>query len=201
MVRTLITQLALLGALILGVILAGDLDEIFSSALNRWLILGIFALALVAAIWEVVGATRGRPNRYKGRRRDQKVLKYMTRLLSSEEQCVMSSNDLSWVKGKARSALFNKAKMGSLTLLMPKPNQLSQELEAEGAKALYYGGDDYKFRSRFTLVNPDRSDARVAIGYGSEDAHVIRVIQTKDDPAIHLVEDLFSLLKRSDVAK
>ncbi|UTX52076.1 hypothetical protein [Leucobacter aridicollis] len=192
-----ITQLALLGALILGVILAGDLDEIFSSALNTGLILGTLALAIVAAIWEIVGATRGRPHKYKGRRRDEKILKYMTRLLSSEEQCVMSSNDLSWVKGKARTALFTKAKKESLTLLMPKPTQLSQELEKQGATAFYYGDDDYKFRSRFTLVNPDRSDARVAIGYGTSDAHVIRVIQTKDDPAIHLVEDLFSLLKRS----
>ncbi|MCL6424056.1 hypothetical protein Bequi_11815 [Brachybacterium sp. JHP9] len=197
MTRTILTQLTLLIAFIAGVFLAGDIREVFSSAANTIIVIAALVLTVASAVCEIVGTAQDLPRTFKGRKRDAKILKYMTRLLSTNEQCVISSNDLSWVKNEAEIALINKARDGSLHLLMPAPNSLSKTLTSQGAVAYYYGTDGNRFRSRFTLINPGRSDARVAIGYGTKDAHRIQIIQAKDNPALHLVEDLYDFIKRT----
>ncbi|MFB9651958.1 hypothetical protein [Pseudarthrobacter oxydans] len=196
MLRTILTQLAAFSAVVASVLLANDLKIV---ADTPWkLILGAIVLlvAAVAAIWEIIGTFRSRPVRYRGDRRDEKILKRMTKILRTQERCVISSNDLSWVKGKARDVLFDKASKRSLTLVMPCANKLSSDLVDKGAVAYYYGDEEFRFASRFTLVNQSRSDAWVAIGHGTKNEHTIRTIDSKDDPAIHLADDLFRLVRR-----
>jgi hypothetical protein len=196
MLRTILTQLATFLAVVASVLLANDVKSV---ADTPWkIVLGIIVLlvALVAAIWEIVGTHKSRPIRYRGDRRDEKILKHMIKLLRTQEHCVISSNDLSWVKGDARDVLFAKASKNSLTLVMPRANELSSDLEDKGAVAYYYGDEEFKFASRFTLVNHSRSDAWVAIGHGTKNEHTIRTIDSKDDPAIHLADDLFRLVRR-----
>lgn len=202
--RTILTQLAAFLAVVASVLLANDLKTV---AETPWkLILGILVLliAAVAALGEIIGTFRSSPIRYRGVRRDEKILKRMTKILRTQENCVISSNDLSWVKGKALEALSKKASNNSLTLVMPRANMISRDLVDKGAVAYYYGDEEFKFASRFTLVNHSRSDAWVVIGHGTKQEHTMRMIDSKDDPAIHLADDLFRLVKRhvmSEIAK
>lgn len=201
MCRTILTQVAAFLAVVASIFIANDLKTV---ADTPWkLILGIIVLvvAAAAALTEVIGTFRSSPIRYRGDRRDEKILKHMTKMLRTQEHCVMSSNDLSWVKGEARGVLLDKAEKRSLTLVMPRSNKLSSELVARGAVAYYYGDEEFKFASRFTLVNPARSDAWVAIGHGTKGEHTIRKIDSKDDPAIHLADDLFRLVRRRAMAE
>lgn len=196
MIRTILTQLTAFLALVASILLANDLKSLVETPWK--LVLGIVVLlvAILAATWEVIGTAKSRPIRFRGKKRDVKILKYMTKMLRTQEQCVISSNDLSWVKGEARDVLLEKAAKKSLTLVMPRENELSAELTDSGAVAYYYGDEEFKFASRFTLVNHSRSDAWVAIGHGTKNEHTIRAIDSKDDPAIHLADDLYRLVRR-----
>ncbi|MDP9695386.1 UNVERIFIED_ORG: hypothetical protein J2X79_002963 [Arthrobacter globiformis] len=196
MLRTILTQLAALLATVASVLLANDLKTLVDTPWKLFLGLIVLLVAAVAAIWEIFGTFRSRPIRYRGDGRDEKILKHMTKMLRTQEQCVISSNDLSWVKGEMREVLIDKASKKSLTLVMPRANELSSDLEDKGAVAYYYGDEEFKFASRFTLVNQSRSDAWVAIGHGTTNEHTIRTIDSKDDPAIHLADDLFRLVRR-----
>ncbi|MGO1806764.1 MAG: hypothetical protein ACTH01_04290 [Micrococcaceae bacterium] len=197
MTRIVVVQLAALSALVVTIFLSADLNALSETPWKQVLVVATIVLAAVAAIFELTDATRSRPKQFRGRKRNEKILKYMIELLSTEEHCVISSNDLSWVETKARETLIRKASNNSLTLLMPRPNAISEELAGFGAKTHYYGNEDFKFLSRFTLINAGRSDGRVAIGFSSHDSHKIRMFEAKDDPAVHLAEDLFELVKRS----
>lgn len=197
MVRTILTQLGALAALVVSVVLAGDFPQLADSPWKSVIVALAVVVAVSLAAWEVFGTWRNLPIRYRGKKRDANVLKYMTKLLSFDGQCVMSSNDLSWATGDAEHALIKKAREGSLTLIMPSPNKLSTDLEEEGANAHYYGNEEFKFLSRFTLVNASRADAWVAIGHGTNGEHTIREISLKEDPTVHLANDLVRLVKRT----
>ncbi len=93
--------------------------------------------------------------------------------------------------------MVEKAQQRSLVLVMPMRNILSSELESKGAVAYYYGDDDFKFSSRFTLVNYSRADAWIAIGFGDNSGHTIREVHKRDDPTVFLADDLIRLAKRS----
>lgn len=200
MTRTALAHAAALAALVLSVLLAADLETLFKSSLKSVVLVLAVLLALGLAVWDLIGAKRDRPIRYRGKKRSAKILKYMTKLLRFDGQCVMSSNDLSWVAGEARDALFEKARQKSLVLVMPCRNEVSQELERAGAEAYYYGDQDFRFRSRFTLVNPSRADAWVAIGHGDSAVHTIREVHAESDPTLYLADDLYRLAKRRTTA-
>lgn len=197
MARTVITQTSAFLAVLAGIFLSNDVETILEQPWKLNLGVLVVIAALAAALWEIVGASKSRPVRFSGHRRDEKILKYMLGMLRTQAHLVISSNDLSWVKGEARHALFEKASHSSLTLLMPCANDLSSDLVSKGAVAYYYGDDEFRFASRFTLVNHSRSDAWVAIGHGAKNEHTIRTIDSKDDPAIHLADDLFRLVRRN----
>ena len=194
MTRAIITQAAAVLALVGSLLLSNDWNNVLQTPWK--VVLGGVAIsvAIAAAIYEVVGTAKSRPIRYRGIDRDTKILNFMTSMLSNQEQCVISSNDLSWVRGDARDVLFKKAHEHSLTLVMPVENDLSRELVDGGATAYYYGDADFRFASRFTIVNPARADAWVAIGHGTKGVHTIRTIDSNDDPAIHLANDLYLLV-------
>lgn len=196
MTRTALAHAAALAALVLSVVLATDFETLFKSPVKTTVLILAFVLAVGLATWDLIGAKRDQPIRYRGKKRNAKIVKYMTKLLKFDGQCVMSSNDLSWVEGDARDALFEKARRKSLVLVMPSRNELSRELEKAGARAYYYGDQDFRFRSRFTLVNPSRADAWVAIGHGNNAAHTIREVHAESDPTVYLADDLYRLAMR-----
>ena len=200
MVRTVLAHVGSILALIVAVLMAGDLSTLLAKPLNVTFVFSAIAAAILLALWDCVQTARLLPKRFAGKKRNDKVRAYMVRLISSEGRCVLSSNDLSWVKDDALEALLKKAGQKSLKLLMPVPTDLSGRLVEAGAEALYYGENGLKLKSRFTIVNHDRHDTWVAVGMGTREAHIIREIQSNDDPTFHMATDLVRLAERSSVS-
>lgn len=196
MTRVLLTQTLTIIALASSILLANNLTDLFNTPWKLYLGITAVLIALSSAVVEITLTAKSQPKKFRGKKRDEKILKYMIKLLSTSDQYVISSNDLSWAEGKSLEVLSKKAQSNSLTLIMPKSTELSALLVAEGATAHYYGDENFKFASRFTLINPSRSGSWVAIGHGTEQIHTIRKISSKDDPAMHLVRDLYKLSAR-----
>jgi hypothetical protein len=194
--RTILAQVSAVAAVVLTVLLAGNLDELFATAWKVVLV-GVAVVSAVAlAAWEVIAAVRSRPIAYKGKKRNERIRKYMANLTTFDGQCVVSSNDLSWVSGEAYEMLMKKAAQRSLVLVMPKANQMSRQLVKAGAEARYYGDGTFRLRSRFTVVNSNRADAWVAVGYGRKGAHMIREFHSSDDPTLNMAKDLIDIARR-----
>lgn len=196
MIRTILAQLSAVAAVVLTVLLAGDLNELLATPWKAVLVGVAVVAAISLAVWEVVAAVRSRPIAYKGKKRNERIRKYMANLTKFDGQCVVSSNDLSWVSGEAYEMLMKKAAERSLVLVMPRANQMSRQLVKAGAEARYYGDATFRLRSRFTVVNSNRADAWVAVGYGRKGAHMIREFHSSDDPTLNMAKDLIDIARR-----
>lgn len=202
MARTLIAHLAAVVALIATILLGVDVAAAWKDPAKAVIIVLAIIATLVLAAIDVTVTARNLPKSFRGENRDAKIRAYMGKLISKEWRCVVSSNDLSWVRGEVREIMFEKARRGSLELVMPVATELSAELVAAGAVAHYYGTDDFKFESRFTLVNPDSRDSWVAIGQGTSKAHLIREIHPENiDPTLDLAKDLIKIARRTAGAR
>ncbi|WP_187583287.1 hypothetical protein [Gordonia sp. OPL2] len=166
----------------------------------RLILIVITSLAVITcAVIEIVLARKTLPKKFSGKNRDRNIREYMTKLLQqSSGQCVMSSNNLSWVQDDQEKELFAKARQKELTLLMPQETNLSRRLAEGGASAYYYGADDdFRFESRFTVFNASRSDVWVAIGHGRGNTHLIHRTHSNSDPVYFMAKDLVALAKRN----
>jgi len=195
-IRTILAQLSAVASIVLTVLLAGSLRELLMTPWKVILVVVVVAVAISLALWEVITAVRSRPIAYKGKKRNERIQKYMANLTRFDGQCVVSSNDLSWVSGEAYEMLMKKAAERSLVLVMPRENEMSRELVAAGAEARYYGDETFRLRSRFTVVNSNRADAWVAVGYGRKGAHMIREFHSSDDPTLNMAKDLIDMARR-----
>ncbi|RKE62930.1 hypothetical protein [Microbacterium sp. AG238] len=194
MIRIVLAQSSAVFAVVLTIVLAGDLGALFASPVKTFFVGVAVILAIVLGAWEIIVERRERPIVYRGKKKKEQILRYMSNLTNFDGQCVISSNDLSWVEGEAHAMLMKKAENKSLVLVMPKANQRSRELVRAGAVARYYG-DSSPLRSRFTVINPGRADAWVAVGYGRKDSHVIREFHSSDDPTLAMAKDLIDLAR------
>ncbi|MDM7885135.1 hypothetical protein QUG92_08455 [Curtobacterium sp. RHCKG23] len=194
--KTIIAQTASVLALLVGILLTGDPRKLFENHLGVIFAIAAVIVAGIVFVVEVREALANRVRKFSGRSRDEKVKAFMVKLVEGGGHCVMSSNDLSWVDSEAEKVLKAKAKAGSLELLMPREVAKSKRLAAAGAKVHYYGDEDFKFKSRFTIVNAGRSDSYVAIGHGAHETHFIRIAGEKSDPAVSLADDLRRLAER-----
>lgn len=203
MLRTIITQLGALVALGLTVVFSGDPKTTLQNPINASLLAAAILLALGLAFWDLTAAFKARTLRFKGPKKDIKILTYMVKQLRAEGQVVMSSNDLSWAQsGVGRDVLLEKASANSLTLLMPRETALSRQLEGSGAQVIYYGAGDpnFRFASRFSLFKEGRAGEWFAVGHADEDVHLIRRIKANTDPTFHMARDLIALAKRTPKA-
>lgn len=97
-----------------------------------------------------------------------------------------------------QAMMDRKAQDGDLTLVMPSGVEESLRLEELGAAAIYYGDHGYTIRSRFTIINRERTDTAVAIGRTNrEGKHLVTEFKsTDDDPSFWLAQDLVEILTR-----
>lgn len=197
LIRTIATHVGAFLALIIALIFASDVAKLLKNPTNSIIVILAFLVTIGLGVLDIKSAAANRPRQFKGKRRDAKVRKFMIGMLAGDGRCVVSSNDLSWVEETALDALMRKAEKRSLELIMPSETTLSTQLVGAGAEAHYYGDSDFKFRSRFTIVNVNRADAWVAVGMGTSKAHVIRIISSNDDPVYHMATDLVELAERA----
>lgn len=197
MLRTILTHAVAIVTLVLTILFGFGALEKFPDAIVLLFVILAIVTTLILAAYDTFATWRNGHKYFHGSNQDDDILEYMTKILSGDGRCVVSSNDLSWMRGGARDALLEKARKGSLELVMPKPSDRARELVEAGATPFYYGAKDFRFRSRFTVVNVDRADEWVAIGGKGRNGHIIREIHSSSDPAYHLATDLINMAKRN----
>lgn len=149
---------------------------------------------VVAAYFDIRDQRRNRPKRY----RDLKhVNDYMFRWISRAGRVVIYTRDHSWAEeARIRDLLVTKAKHDELTVCLPKPTALTEELHSLGAEIVTYPDLDYWPGARFTLVNDGRAaEAAVAIGRKEAGVHVIEEFPS-GDPVYAVTKDLVEVLRR-----
>lgn len=130
---------------------------------------------------------------------DRAIRDYMFAWVKEGGRVAIFSRRLGWVDDdEMRELLLKKAERGELTIVIPKPVLLSNELAQAGAEVIHYGESGYTIRSRFTIVHRERTDTAVAIGRkGRDGKHIVREFKTSDEePAFWLAEDLIEILRR-----
>lgn len=141
-------------------------------------------------------------NSYRGRKvyaRDDTdgIKRYMHRWIDHGGRVAIWSRDLSWADNEdTRNLLRRKASQDELILCLPEQNDFVRELATLGAEVCAYGADRLESpASRFTITSFGRNGARLAVGRGEGDTHVIEEFDSSGDPAFHLAEDLVALAR------
>lgn len=161
-------------------------------------VLGIVAAVLLAGVSaDFIQYMRHRPKRYKTARQ---INDYMYRWISTGGRVVIFTRDMSWAnEPRIKDLLLNKARSEELTICLPDPIPLSQELEAAGASIATYAGVGHVPLSRFTIINADRMDAHVAIGRRIKNRHVIEEYSAGSHPVFAVAKDLVEIVRRVSV--
>jgi hypothetical protein len=89
-----------------------------------------------------------------------------------------------------KALLCEKAAKQELILCLPRPNDLSRELETHGAYVATYQSLGLVPEARFTIARVGQQDAEVAIGRRVDGIHRIEVFGNGTHPAFALAEDL-----------
>jgi hypothetical protein len=127
----------------------------------------------------------------------ERIGRYMYQWIDRAGAVAIFTRDLSWVSAPGvKDLLIRKAMNDQLTIVLPREISISRDLEKLGAQTLYYPNIDYVIRSRFTIVNIDRVDTRVAIGRTDGDLHKVEEFSAGEQPAFYLAQDLLELAKR-----
>lgn len=125
-----------------------------------------------------------------------KIYNYMYAWISGASGVAIFSRDLSWVSTvEMKNLLQQKARDAELTLILPKEIPVSEELRSLGAEVHYYKKINYVIKSRFTIINTNRADSQVAIGYSQGGRHRVEELTVGSDPAYHLAQDMLELVK------
>jgi hypothetical protein len=149
-----------------------------------------FALAIFVDIAHHRETT---PKTLRGPRR---VRDYMYNWINQGGLTAIFSRDMTWVTDdEMRELLKRKARNGDLILVLPLPIQLSEDLRKEGAEVIHYPALDYTIKSRFTIINLDSADMRVAVGRRQGKQNVVEEFDP-GHPAFFMAQDLIELLRR-----
>ena len=109
------------------------------SGLTGWEIAGLTTACLLIALYTVldVGSyLKNRPRRYRrGGRQRQRIRSFMQHWIQAGGRVAIFSNDLTWVdSSRIKELLQAKAKSDELTIVTPRPTQVTVELAKAGAQ-------------------------------------------------------------------
>ena len=156
----------------------------------------ILAILFVVALGFDIGEhLRHRPKRYKSH---EKINRFMQRWISGGGQAVIFTRDMSWAnESYIQELLVAKARKSELTICLPEPIALTNELERFGARIVAYPALQYVPNSRFTIINDNKMDARVAIGHQVKGVHVIEEFAAGDHPVFWVAKDLVEVIRKA----
>ena len=123
---------------------------------------------------------------------------YMFRWIESGGRVAIWTRDMSWVDDdEMKQLLRNKAKSGELIICLPNTTEDTNSLKQHGAEVVTYGTWDSPL-SRFTIANYNRDNARVAVGIGVGQLHIIDEFSPRDkNPTFSLAYDLVRLTREN----
>jgi len=125
------------------------------------------------------------------------IKRYMLNWIEHGGRVAIWTRDMSWAQNpETRRLLTEKARRNELILCLPELNELARELAGAGAEVCAYGARHLESpASRFTIAFYGRDGARVAVGRAEGDTHVIDEFSAGSHPALHLAEDLITLVR------
>jgi hypothetical protein len=128
---------------------------------------------------------------------DKGIREYMVKWISQGGRTAIVSRNLTWVEDgpntPTRKLLIDRARAGDLAVYVPEDTSVASALKKDGATVTVFGNP--ATRTRFTIINDGRADARVAIGADIDGKHVIREYGA-GDPVLMLAQDLVAILSR-----
>jgi hypothetical protein len=126
------------------------------------------------------------------------IKQYLFNWISKGGHAAIFTRDMSWANdARIKNMLIAKARNSELTVILPKPNDLTHELEMSGANIISYEGLDYTPQSRFTIINKDRMDSQVAFGRRIKDQHIIEEFANGNHPVFALANDLVEIVSQT----
>jgi hypothetical protein len=186
-------------AALVGLYLVFEQQPVKFEGWPRLLVIAAILLAVLSVCLEVVAERRVHVRLKIYARNDKAGIKeYMQRWIAECGRAAVWTRDLSWVDDdKTRDLLLSKAREKSLTLCMPRMNDIGQALREAGATVYTYGAAEFDSpASRFTIAYSGNGGTRVAIARPTGDAHVIEEFDASD-PVFHMADDLISLARRA----
>jgi hypothetical protein len=131
----------------------------------------------------------------------KEIRDYMYKWISNGGRVVIFTRDMSWVSDREMiDMLNNKARGNELTLCLPNRFPLVNELERAGASIIEYSNLNYTPRSRFTIINYGRDDAKVAVGKRlTINKHLIEEYSIGEHPYFNVANDLINILERNRI--
>lgn len=177
---------------------------VFQGGLNWLSIIFLFVilLSIVVAIYSIYQSYREiYANAYYS---TSDINEYMHNWLEDNSRSIIFSRDMSWANddGKIFQVLEKKALDKELILVLADKTPLVTKLEAKGAVFIEYGFLGYTPKTRFTFVNYESMDEKVAIGKQDENGvHRIDEYSPSDAPVYYLARDLISILIKMDKIK
>lgn len=150
----------------------------------------VSGLGVGVTVWDFVATRRAGSKRFRPGSDD--IKRYLIKWMKSGGRTAIVSRNLSWVDVEAKELLVKKAKSSDLSIYVPHQTELTEELASHGAVIHVH---DKPTRARFTIINEGRGDARVAVGAGVDDDHVIDEY-SHNHPVLVLAEDLLSRLTK-----
>lgn len=163
----------------------------------HWLLLilsiGLFIITIVFLIQEYL------ENKPKMCKNDQEIRDYMYRWISKGGRVVIFTRDMSWASDREMTDMLNnKARASELTLCLPNRIPLINDLEKAGASIIDYPNLNYTPRSRFTIINYGRDDAKVAVGKRVDvNKHLIEEYGIGQHPYFNVANDLINILNQN----
>jgi len=158
----------------------------------------LLVIAALSCIWFLYVEISSNAKRRVFRNSDKEAIKdYMHNWIQHGGRVAIWTRDMSWAEGPdTRSLLRQKAKASELILCLPEENKLSKDLSLAGAEVCAYGKTILELpASRFTISGFGRDGARVAVGRGEGDNHVIDEFNSRSSPAFFLAEDLVQIVR------
>ena len=140
--------------------------------LASFFVKSLFIAALIAtvilAIMDIRAWWQGRAKHY---RNEKSVNNYMLRLLKRAGSATIFANNLSWIRNAPAIRAFLGAQAANgrdICIVVPRHNDLTKELAAEGVRIKTYSSLNYEPSARFTLLNPDEpGSSLLAVGKGT----------------------------------
>ena len=155
--------------------------------------LGLAILLLLGAVAHEVRESRASGRLSLGT--DAEIRDYMFKWISRGGRVAIFSRDMSWVRDEEMMELLReKARRDELTICLPGEIFLADELRRCGARVCLYPQLRYTPQSRFTIINKDRMDSKVAVGRRIKDKHVIEEFSLGEHPVFSVANDLVEVV-------
>jgi len=168
------------------------------TSLSMWhiLIIGIFIIIfLISLYFDYRDYSKQKPRSFKPD--SYEIKDYLFNWISKGGHAAIFTRDMSWANDNhIKSMLITKARNSELTVILPKQNALTDELETFGAKIISYEILNYIPQSRFTIINKGRMDSQVAFGRRIKDQHVIEEFGNGSHPVFALANDLVEIVSQ-----